>query len=502
MPRSTFTTMKEDDRLGLGVGSDVAAWLSEARQVLDFNLKRLAYRARAGKLDGVRLEAGSLIVTPTVGDVPAAAEELNTEISEMYPLVEVPDLLREVHDWTGFADHFTHVRTGDAPRNVSAMLAGILADATNLGPKRMAGASKGISAHQIGWMRTFHARSETYRAAQACITDAHTGHPHSRLWGNGTTASSDGQFFRASDRAAKRGDVNLHYGSEPGSKFYSHLSDQYGYFSILPISPTESEAAYVLDGLFDQDTILDIQEHFNDTGGASDHVFGLFALIGKRFAPRLRNLKDRKFHTFEKSDAYPALTNHIGAPINTALILDHWDDLLHLAASITTRAVVPSTILKKLSASPKESQLAKALRELGRIERSLFMIEWYSSPALRRRCQAGLNKGEAAHKLKRAVFFHERGEIRDRSFESQAFRASGLNLVVSAIVHWNTVYLDRAATHLRMANRTIPNDLLKHVSPLSWEHINLTGIYTWDSEHQMPEGFRSLRLPAPIRWAA
>lgn len=420
----------------------------------------------------------------------------------MYPMVEVPDLLKEVHDWTGFADHFTHVRTGDVPRNISAMLAGVLADATNLGPKRMASASKGISAHQIGWMRTFHARSETYRAAQACITDTHARHPHSRLWGNGTTSSSDGQFFRASDRAAKRGDVNLHYGSEPGSKFYSHLSDQYGYFSILPISPTESEAAYVLDGLFDQDTILDIQEHFTDTGGASDHVFGLFALIGKRFAPRLRNLKDRKFHTFEKGDAYPALSNHIGAPINATLILDHWDDLLHLAASITTRSVVPSTILKKLSASPKESQLARALRELGRIERSLFMIEWYSSPALRRRCQAGLNKGEAAHKLKRAVFFHERGEIRDRSFESQAFRASGLNLVVSAIVHWNTVYLDRAVTQLKRAGRNIPDPLLKHISPLSWEHINLTGIYTWDSEQHLPEGFRSLRLPVGLRRAA
>jgi TnpA family transposase len=294
----------------------------------------------------------------------------------------------------------------------------------------------------------------------------------------------------------------LHYGSEPGSKFYSHLSYQYCYFSILPISPTESEAAYVLDGLFDQDTVLDIQEHFTDTGGVSDHVFGLFALIGKRFAPRLRNLKDRKFHTFEKGDAYPALTNHIGAPINTTLILGHWDDLLHLAATITTRSVVPSTILKKLSASPKESQLAKALRELGRIERSLFMIEWYSSPVLHRRCQAGLNKGEAAHKLKRAVFFHERGELRDRSFERQAFRASGLNLVVSAIVHWNTVYLDRAVAHLKMTGRNIPETLLKHISPLSWEHINLTGIYTCDAEHQMPEGFRSLRLTTPIRRAA
>ncbi|MBB4123668.1 Tn3 family transposase [Martelella radicis] len=502
MPRSTFTTMKEEDRLGLGVQSDGVKWLAEVRQMLDFNLKRLAHRARSGKLEGVRLEAGTLIVTPVAGEVPATAEELKAEISDMYPMVEVPDLLREVHDWTGFADCFTHVRTGDNPRNVSAMLAGVLADATNLGPKRMASASKGISAHQIGWMRSFHARSETYRAAQACITDEHTCHPHARLWGNGTTASSDGQFFRASDRAAKRGDANLHYGSEPGSKFYSHLSDQYGYFSILPISPTESEAAYVLDGLFDQDTILDIQEHFTDTGGASDHVFGLFALIGKRFAPRLRNLKDRKFHTFEKGDAYPALSNHIGAPINATLILDHWDDLLHLAASITTRSVVPSTILKKLSASPKESQLAKALRELGRIERSLFMIEWYSSPALRRRCQAGLNKGEAAHKLKRAVFFHERGEIRDRSFESQAFRASGLNLVVSAIVHWNTVYIERAVTHLRNMRREIPDHLLKHISPLSWEHINLTGIYTWDSEQHLLEGFRSLRLPAGLRRAA
>ena len=502
MPKPAFVAMKDEGKLGLGVQGDGAAWLAEVRQMMDFNLKRLAYRARNGKLDGVRLDAGTLIVTPRASDIPAAADELNVEISEMYPLIEVPDLLREVHDWTGFADQFTHVRTGDAPQNISAMLAGVLADGTNLGPKRMAGASKGISAHQIGWMRTFHARSETYRAAQACVTDAHARHPHSLLWGDGTTASSDGQFFRASDRAAKRGDINLHYGSEPGSKFYSHLSDQYGYFGILPISPTESEAVYVLDGLFDHDTILEIEEHFTDTGGASDHVFALFALIGKRFAPRLRNIKERKFHTIEKADAYPALDSHIGAQINTALILEHWDDLLRLAASITTGTVAPSTILKRFSASSKSSELAKALRELGRIERTLFMIEWYSSSALRRRCQAGLNKGEAAHKLKRAVFFHERGEIRDRSYDSQAFRASGLNLVVSAIVYWNTVYLSRATAHLRQQGRNIPDELLKHVSPLSWEHINLTGIYSWDAEQQMTDGFRPLRLTSRLLRAA
>lgn len=164
--------MKEEDRLGLGVHGDGAAWLAEARQMLDFNLKRLAHRARSGKLEGVRLEAGTLIVTPTAGEVPAAVEELNAEISDMFPMVEVPDLLREVHDWTGFADHFTHVRTGDVPRNVSAMLAGVLADATNLGPKRMASASKGISARVMGIARSTYYDCPEKRADDTAIVEA------------------------------------------------------------------------------------------------------------------------------------------------------------------------------------------------------------------------------------------------------------------------------------------------------------------------------------------
>ena len=178
------------------------------------------------------------------------------------------------------------------------------------------------------------------------------------------------------------------------------------------------------------------------------------------------------------------------------------DDLLRIGASVTTRTVAPSTILKMFATSSKANDLAKALREIGRIERTLFMIEWYSSQSLRRRCQAGLNEGEAAHKLKRAVFFHERGEIRDRSYDSQAFRASGLNLVVSAIVHWNTVYLSRAVAHLRQQGRKITDDVLKHISPLRWEHINLTGINSWDTEKQIPEGFRTLRSPGKILRAA
>jgi TnpA family transposase len=84
----------------------------------------------------------------------------------------------------------------------------------------MAEASSNVSERQISWARLFHVRPETYRAAQAAIIDAHSAHPHATLWGAGATSSSDGQFFRASDRAAGRSDVNLHYGSEPGTKLW------------------------------------------------------------------------------------------------------------------------------------------------------------------------------------------------------------------------------------------------------------------------------------------
>jgi len=114
---------------------------------------------------------------------------------------------------------------------------------------------------------------------------------------------------------------------------------------------------------------------------------------------------------------------------------------------------------------------------------------------LRRRVQVGLNKGEAKNALARAVFFNRLGEIRDRSFENQRYRASGLNLVVAVILLWNTVYLERAVRALRDAGQDVDDMLLQHLSPLGWEHINLTGDYVWQQSRQVESGkFRSLRM--------
>lgn len=120
-----------------------------------------------------------------------------------------------------------------------------------------------------------------------------------------------------------------------------------------------------------------------------------------------------------------------------------------------------SLILRKLGSYPRQNGLALALIELGWIERTF----WLQNVELRRRANAGLNKGEAKNTLARAIFFNCLGKMRERSFENQRYRDSGLNFVIAAIVLWNTVYLERAIRHMKDSGQQVDESLLKHLSP-------------------------------------
>src|SRR5271154_3877266 len=242
------------------------------------------------------------------------------------------------------------------------------------------------------------------------------------------------------------------------------------------------------------ESAIDIREHYTDTAGAIDHVFGLCHLLGFRFAPRIRDLADRRLYIAGARGAYKALDPVIGGGLDLRVVGENWDEVLRLAASIKAGTVTPSAILRRLAAYPKQNALAKTLREIGRLERTLFTLDWISDPALRRRASAGLNKGEARNALARAIFFHRLGEIRDRTLENQRYRASGLNLAVAAVILWNTVYLGRAVAELRSRGEVVSDDLIAHIAPLGWEHIALNGDYVWPTE-PLQNGFRPLRNP-------
>jgi TnpA family transposase len=291
--------------------------------------------------------------------------------------------------------------------------------------------------------------------------------------------------------------VNAHYGRDPIIKLYTHISDRYAPFHVKVITGTSGEAIHVLDGLVNHDSAIDVLAHHTDSGGMSDHVFAVMYLLGIKFQPRMSSPNDRRLYAFEAKGRYGALTPFMGERLDCKLIEANWDDVQRVIAAFRNRVVAPSLILHKLGTTPRQGALSLAMREIGRIERTIHTLDWIEDKGLRADTTDVLNKGEARHTLARAVAFHRLGRFRDRSHERQSHRAAALNLVTACIGLFNCRYLGRAVDDLRRHGVAIDDQRLCRLSPLGWDHINLTGDYVWsDSPPYDADGMRPLNSEA------
>ncbi len=497
MPKDDFDGMLGNGEVTLPVAveKDFGSYLEGRKARLHEGLTEIGSLVRRGELEGVSLDDGRLKISRPKKDEPEGMDGLTRLVYSLVPRVRLTDLLVEVDSWCGFAGRFTHLKTGEPAKDKKVLYAALMADGVNLGLTKMAEATDDpkMTYERLAWASDWHVRDDTYQGAIAEIVNFHHRLPFAGNWGEGRTSSSDGQRYQAGGHKAFTSQVNARYGREPGVMFYTHVSDQYAPFYSRVINTSVRDATHVLDGLLYHESDLDIEEHYVDTEGYTDQVFAMCHLLGYRFAPRIRNLKDGRLFTIDKPSRYKDLAPLIGGTVRTKQIETHWDEVLRLASSVRTGTVTASLILGKLAAYPRRNGLAWALKEIGKIERSLFYLEWMRSPDLRRRVTAGLNKGEAKNALARAVFFNRLGEMRDRSHEDQMHRASGLNVLCVAIALWNTVYVERAVEELRRRGVEITDEHLRHLSPLGWEHIALTGVYRWDLESARDGSLRPLR---------
>ena len=412
--------------------------------------------------------------------IPRALRELRATISTSLPRVRIEDLLQDVDEWCRFTSAFQPLGGyqpygGDPHRS---LLATLIAHGTNLGLAAMSQSVDTLTAEALQDTSRWFLRDATIKAANTILVDHHHGLKLSRIWGDGSRSSSDGQRF-AVERDSLLGSVYPRYFGyyEQALQLYTHTSDQHSVYGTQAISCAPREAGYVLGGILDNDTALAIREHTSDTNGFTEHLFGLCVLLGITFMPRLKDLPDQVLSRIDRDADYGALQPLLRGRINVELILEQWDQLVRLAASLKDRLTPAHVVVQRLANANASDRLAGALSQLGRLMKTLHILRYIQEEPLRDAIQLQLNRGEFRHILAKSLFFANWGSFRSGDYEEVMNKASCLSLLSNAVLVWNTVHITRVVDQLRVAGHPVKDEDLARVSPLAHAHVIPNGSY-------------------------
>jgi TnpA family transposase len=397
--------------------------------------------------------------------------------------VKLPELLIEVDNELGFTRHFLAPaqRQESSPENICVVLAAVMAHGCNLGVYTMGQLTPDVTYEQLKRIADWQLTEEAQRSALAELVGAITGLDTSSRWGEGRTAASDGQRFSLPHRILQQ-TYSTRF-SDFALEFYTFVADNYAPFYSLPIECTDRDAAFVLDGLLYNESELAIEEHYTDTHGYTELNFAAFAMLGLRFCPRIRGVQHQRIYRLDSNRDYgplAPLVSRADRSVDIDLITEHWDRMGQLYASLKSGHVTASVALKRLAAFSAKNRFYRANRELGRIFKTEFILQYLSEPELRARIRRGLLKVEQLHALARDVFYGRRGRINARELWEQMNTCSCLTLILACIVYWQAREISRVLSQCDPAGNGIDLALLEHVSPIEWDNVTLYGQYILD----------------------
>ena len=424
-------------------------------------------------------------------DEPASLLTLRDQVATLLPRVDLPELRLEVHQRTGFLDAFTHLSErgatiGELAVSLCAILVG---DACTIGLAPLVNPTiPALQDDRLRWVQQHYLRSDTLLRANARLVEAHSRLKLSQHWGSGEVASADGVRFVVPFRTVHAAANPKYFGPERGVTFYNLTADQYSGLHGVVVTGTLRDSLVLLSVLLNQQTPLHPREIMTDTGAYADVIFGLLWLLGYQFSPRISDIGGTRFWRIDREADYGGLHDLAAHRIRPQLIVEHWDDLLRIAGSLTLGSCHSESLMRTLQRGKQQTKLARALQELGRVIKTLFLLNYLNDEAYRRRILTQLNRGEGRHRLARVVFYGQRGELRQRYREGQEDQLHALGLVVNASIVWNTMYIERAIEHLRRAGEPVADADIARLTPLGYAHLNVLGRYTFALSEPIAKG--------------
>lgn len=407
------------------------------------------------------------------------------KIYNYFPKITMTEIVYEVNSWTNFLDDFKENLQSSISEKQKTIVATLLSNGHNIGFSKMA-ISSSIDEGTLRRANEYYFNYNTLSKAQVTLVNYHHSLDITKNWGDGGKSSSDGMRVPINSKTIYA-DYNTHYGNKGGA-IYRHISDQYTPYYVQMLQGRDSN--HVLDGLLYHETELDIYEHSTDTAGYTEQMFALTHLLGFKFKPRIKNSEQQQLYFFENAE--------IGSvkfkKINEKVIIENYHEIMRLVESIRVGKVKASLILQKIGSYARDNSIAKGLKELGRIIKTMYLLDYFSDKVLRKEVQQILNKGESINSVGRILHFGKHGRINETTIEEQLEKASSLNILLGVLIIWNSRYLEKVYKSVK-DEEWFDETLFKRVSPLGTGHVNFLGKYVFEDERVVGEdGLRPLKI--------
>lgn len=418
---------------------------------------------------------------------PESLVKLKQEVNLRWPGTGLLDVLKETELRVNFTRYLrsgterVHLDMATLQRRLLLCLFGL---GTNTGIKSMESTQQ-ADYKDLLYIRRRFLSIEGLRQAIAQVVNATLAVRLPQIWGDGTTAcASDSKQFGAWDQNLLT-EWHLRYGGR-GVMVYWHVEKNsaciYSQFKRV----SSSEVATMIQGVLRHCTEMEVDRQYVDSHGQSAVAFAFCRMLGFELMPRLKGISKQKLFKAEIGQSFPNLDPVMALrAINWGLIEEQLDTMVKHAVALKLGMADAESLLRRFTRKNAQHPAYKALAELGKAIKTIFLCRYLASEDLRREIHEGLNVVESWNSTNGFIFYGKGGELATNRRENQEIGLLCLHLLQASLVYVNTLMIQHVLIDPAWYKQMTARDLAA-LSPLITQHINPYGRFELDLETRLP----------------
>lgn len=421
---------------------------------------------------------------------PKNIDDLKAHLMGKWPMISLLDILKETDLRVNFTDllHSTAEREIlDSAIKRKRLLMVLFALGTNTGLKRMSGSVGNQATYDnLRYIKRKYINKDNLRNANIAVVNAIHNARMERFWGEGTTScASDSKKFGAWDQNLMT-EWHIRYRGR-GVMIYWHVEKKSSCIYSQLKSCSSSEVAAMIEGVLKHCTDMKIDRNYVDTHGQSEVAFAFSHLLGFSLMPRFKSMSKKKLYLPNNGlkERLPNILPVLTRSIDWKLISQQYDQMIKYATALKLGTAKAEAIMKRFTRNNLQHPTYKALQELGKAVKTIFLCEYLSSKPLRIEINQGLNVVENWNSANGFIFYGKSGEISTNNIEDQELSVLCLHLLQNSLVYVNTLMIQEILMEDKWKGLLVKEDL-RALTPLIYRHINPYGRFELDMEKRIP----------------